>query len=106
LSGVDVCEPEEHLAPMVAAYNRQPDPQLKLRLGVLSEFEEIAAKRTDRPVFKGELNPIFQGTYSSRIELKHEMRDMERRLLTAEKLGVIAGWLGSPIDDASLWRAW
>jgi hypothetical protein len=44
----------------------------------------VVARRPDRPVFKGELNPIFQGTYSSRIELKVWMRTMEQKLLTAE----------------------
>jgi alpha-mannosidase len=106
LSGVDVCEPEAHLAPLVAAFNRQADPPFALRLAVPSEFEAVAAKRPDRPVFKGELNPIFQGTYSSRIELKGRMRDLERRLTTAEKLGTIAGWLGHPADRRTLWRAW
>jgi len=106
LAGVDVCEPEEQLAPMVAAYNRRPDAPRALRLAVPSEYEAVAARRADRPGFRGELNPIFQGTYSSRIELKWWMRDLERRLVTAEKLGVLAGWLGAPADREGLWRAW
>ena len=106
LAGVDVCEPEEQLAPMVAAYNAQPGAPRTLRLAVPSEYEAVAARRADRPVFKGELNPIFQGTYSSRIELKGWMRELERRLLTAEKLGVLAGWLGVPADRVGLVRAW
>jgi len=57
-------------------------------------------------VFRGELNPIFQGTYSSRIELKAWMRVMERKLVTAETLGALAHWLGAPFDDSALWRAW
>jgi alpha-mannosidase len=91
---------------MVAAYNRQENAPLTLRLAVPSEFEAVVAKRTDRPVYKGELNPIFQGTYSSRIELKRWMRDMEQRLLTAEKLAAITSTLGAPVDRANLWRAW
>jgi len=112
LSGVDVSEPEEHLAPLVEEYNKRPDRPLNLRLAVPTEFEAVAAKLADRPVFKGELNPIFQGTYSSRIELKQWMRTMEQLLTTAEKLGALANWLGSePSADAAalgktLWRAW
>jgi alpha-mannosidase len=53
----------------------------------------VIAERTDRPVFKGEFNPIFQGTYSSRIELKQTMRSMERLLTDAEKLSAIAASL-------------
>jgi alpha-mannosidase len=106
LSGVDVSEPEEHLAPLVEAYNRQKDRPLTLRLAVPSDFEKAVSKRKDWPVFKGELNPIFQGTYSSRIELKQWMRTMERLLTTAERFSALAGWLGLPADDSGLWRAW
>jgi len=62
LSGVDVSDPEEHLARLVEEHNRQKDRSLKLRMAVPSDFEAAVAKRTDRPVFQGELNPIFQGT--------------------------------------------
>ena len=65
------------------------------------------AKRPDRPVIGGELNPIFQGIYSSRIELKQRTRELEGLLTTAEKLGVLLN-TGSrmPADDEILWRAW
>jgi alpha-mannosidase len=86
LSGVDVSVPEEHLALMIEAYNRQPKEPLRLNIAVPSDFEAVVAKRKNLNVFRGELNPIFQGTYSSRIELKQEMRDMERLLTTAERM--------------------
>ena len=56
-----------------------------------ADYEAAVAGRTDLPVFKGELNPIFQGIYSSRIELKAWMRLNEQKLLTAEKLSALAG---------------
>src|SRR5205807_3800527 len=77
-----------------------------LRLAVPSEFEKVIARRKDLPVFKGELVPIFQGIYSSRIELKERMRTMERLLTTAEKLSALARFLGLTDDDANIWRAW
>ena len=43
----------------------------------------------------GELNPVFQGVYSSRIELKQWMREDERVLGNAEKIGAIAEVLGA-----------
>ncbi len=55
---------------------------------------------------RGDFNPIFQGTYSSRIELKQRTREVERLLTTAEKLGVMLRWLAAPTDDTILWRAW
>jgi alpha-mannosidase len=93
LSGADVSEPESHVVPLVNEFNKQPDIPFELRTAVPADFEAVIAKRTDRPVFKGEFNPIFQGTYSSRIELKQTMRSMERLLTDAEKLGAIAASL-------------
>jgi alpha-mannosidase len=106
LSGADVSEPEEHLAGLIEAFNKKGDAPFVMRMGVPSDFEAVAAKRSDRPVFRGEFNPIFQGTYSSRIELKAWMRILERKLVTAETLGAIGLWLGAPLDSSALWRAW
>ena len=106
LSGPDVAEPEEQLAPRVEEFNRDPKAPFAMRMAVPADFEAAIAGRTDRPVFKGELNPIFQGIYSSRIELKAWMRLMEERLLTAEKLSVLAAWLGSPADLDGVWAGW
>ncbi|MDR3633186.1 MAG: glycoside hydrolase family 38 C-terminal domain-containing protein [Isosphaeraceae bacterium] len=106
LAGVDVSVPEEQLAPVIEEYNKDANAPLTLHLAVPADYEAAHAQREGWPVFKGELNPIFQGTYSSRIELKEWMRSNERRLLNAEKLGALAGWLGTPPDRTSLWRAW
>ena len=105
-AGPDVCEPEEHLAELVEAFNGQPDQSIRLRLAVPTDFEAWVAQRPDRPVIRGELNPIFQGAYSSRIEMKQRTRELERLLTTAEKLGVLLRWLGTPVDDEILWSAW
>ena len=108
LAGADVSEPEEHLVADDRGVQRATrTPRSTMRLAVPADFEAVVARRTDRPVFRGELNPIFQGTYSSRIELKDWMRTMERKLLTAEKLGAHrrAGWARPPIPTA-IWRAW
>ena len=79
---------------------------LQLRFAVPTDFEKVVATRPDRPVIKGELNPIFQGAYSSRIELKQRTRELERLLATAEELGALCNWLGMPTDDRQVWRAW
>jgi alpha-mannosidase len=106
LSGADVSQPEEHLVPMVEEFNRQSGRRFTLRMGVPADFEAVVAKRKDLPVFKGEFNPIFQGTYSSRIELKAWMRTMERLLTDVEKTSVLADALGGTTGNATLWRAW
>jgi len=79
---------------------------LQLRIAVPTDYEKVVAARPDRPVIKGELNPIFQGTYSSRIELKQWTRELERLLATAEELGSLCNWLGVSTDDQAVWRAW
>ena len=71
-----------------------------------TDFEKVVAKRSDLPVIQGERNPLFQGIYSSRIELKQWMRLMDRLLLTGEQLSALAWWLGAARDDAAMWRAW
>lgn len=106
LAGADVTEPEEHVPPMVEEFNRHVDLPFQIRLAVPSEFEAAVSRRTDRPVLKGEFNPIFQGTYSSRIELKQRTRELERLLITAEELGVLERYLGRKVNDEILWKAW
>ena len=106
LAGVDVSEPELHVAALTEQFNQQTDRPFTLRLGVPTEFETTVAKRTDLPVITGERNPLFQGIYSSRIELKQRMREMERLLASAEQFGALANWLGSPVNEEMTWRAW
>lgn len=106
LAGADVSDPESHLPVLVEKFNQQGDKPFVIRFGVPTDFSAIVAKRTNRPVVRGELNPIFQGIYSSRIELKQWTRKLEHLLTTAEKLGVLARWLGARIDPESLSRAW
>lgn len=106
LAGIDVCPPESHVAPLVEEFNRQPDAPFHLRLAVPADYEAAVARERREPVVvTGELNPIFQGGYSSRIELKQWMRTMDRLLATAEQFSTMAQWLGEPADDAALWRA-
>jgi len=106
LAGADVCEPEPHVPALVEQFNRQADAPFELRLAVPTDFEIQVAERPDRPVVRGDLNPIFQGTYSTRIELKQRTRELERLLTAAEKLGVMLRWLAVPTDEAILWQAW
>jgi alpha-mannosidase len=113
MAGADVWEPEEHLPEMVAAFNRSDDPSLTARFALPADYERLVEKRGARPVISGELNPVFQGIYSSRIEVKQANRNAERLLTTAEKLAVLcalfetrgAGGSACP-PPKSLERAW
>lgn len=106
LAGWDVENPQEHLPLMMKEFAQQKELPFNLRFSVPTEYEATMAKRNDRITFKGEFNPIFQGVYSSRIELKQKLRNVERLLLTAEKLGTLNNLLGKPTEDADVWKAW
>ena len=106
-AGADVSLPEEHVPELVAQYNEQPDTPFRIRIGLPADYEAMVESRPEeRPVVKGDLNPIFQGTYSSRIEVKQWTRELERLLTTAEKLGALLLLLGEPVDSGLLWKAW
>lgn len=106
LAGVDVSEPEDYVTPLIREFNRTSNEPFTIRYSVPSEFAAVVAKRKDTSVLTGDFNPIFQGTYSSRIELKQRTREIEQKLLTAEKLGAVSNWLGRPTDEGMTWRAW
>jgi len=106
LAGVDVSEPEDYVTPLLRKFNEEPSAPFSIRYSVPTEFANLVAKRKEVPTIKGDFNPIFQGTYSSRIELKQATREIEQKLLTAEKLSAISNYLGIYTDNDMLWRAW
>ncbi|MEP6756657.1 MAG: glycoside hydrolase family 38 C-terminal domain-containing protein [Chthonomonadales bacterium] len=106
LAGVDVSEPEDYAPPMVTAFNANPKMPITIRYSTPEEFAAVVAKRTNRPVMTDDFNPVFQGTYSSRAELKQITREIEDRLLTAEKLSALATWFGVSSDRKALLDGW
>ncbi|MDR3690982.1 MAG: glycoside hydrolase family 38 C-terminal domain-containing protein, partial [Fimbriimonas sp.] len=106
LAGVDVSEPEDYVTPLARAFNAEEDKKFTIRYSVPTQFADLVAKRTDTPTLSGDFNPIFQGTYSSRIELKQATREIEGKLLDAEKLTSLASLFGDKPDPEMLWQAW
>lgn len=101
-----VAEPDEDLPSMVEEFNRKRDMPFSIRFGVPTDIESIVKSRGELAVVASELNPVFQGVYSSRIEVKQWTRELERLLTTAEKLATVADWLGVSVDREGLARAW
>jgi alpha-mannosidase len=101
-----VAEPEEHLPAMVEELNRKGNMPFSVRFGVPTEYEATVTNHGSRAVVTGDLNPLFQGVYSSRSDIKQWNRGMERLLTTAEKLDTLAEWLGVPVKREDLARAW
>jgi alpha-mannosidase len=105
-AGGDVTDPDESLPLYVDQWNYTKGEPFFIQLGTPSEFEALRAKHPfEPPLVVGDLNPIFQGTYSTRIELKRWMRDMERTLTSAEKASVLTGRTSSS-DREEIERAW
>src|SRR5581483_55424 len=90
LAGADVSEPEEALPPMIAQFDRSGRASFRVQFAVPAEFAALVAERSDHLVIRGELNPVLQGAYSARPELKILMRNMESKLTTAEKMETLA----------------
>jgi alpha-mannosidase len=106
LAGADVISPEPELPEMVKAFNAQEKTPFTLRFGVPTDFEQVVSRRADHPVIGGELNPVFQGVYSTRIELKQWMREDERILTSSDTLSALAETFGTPSDKEKRWQAW
>ena len=106
LAGADVSEPEEHLPVLVKEFNAAKDAPFAVRFAVPTDFETIAEKRGNRPVVTGEMNPVFQGIYSSRIEVKQRTRMLETLLTAAEKLSSLVAGLGLVTNPPDLDDAW
>jgi alpha-mannosidase len=106
LVGSDVTEPEEAFPGLVKEFNQRSGSPIQLRFGVPTDFVSVVAHRPDQPVVSGELNPVFQGIYSNRTELKQWVRRAEDLLTNAEKLTALAGAVGLASSWADSVRAW
>lgn len=106
LAGADVSEPEPHLPPLVAQLDRSASLPFSARFGLPADYAALIAEhRAERATIRGEMNPVFQGVYSTRIEVKQWMRELERTLTSAEKASVLAGRV-SEHDREALEHGW
>ena len=106
LAGADVSDPEGHVPGLVEEFNSDPDAPFAIRFGLPSDFERLAGERAQKNIVAGEFNPVFQGSYSSRIDIKQWVRSLEGWLTAAEKLDAIAHYWGAETQRDALWRAW
>ena len=102
-----VAEADVNLPDRVKEFNRESGRPFRIRFGVPTDIESVVKSHGEPTVVvSGELNPVFQGIYSSRIEVKQWYREMERLLTTSEKLATVADWLGVRVDREGLAQAW
>lgn len=106
ISGADLSHVEPHVAALIAAHNSACD-DLQLRFSTPREYFDAIRDAAEFPVVDGELNPVFQGTYSARIRNKQTNRRLEGLLLNTEivsALGALADTASPPNGIEDAWR--
>ena len=90
-SGGDFCRPSRFNAEVVKRWNeRHPDQPAVL--ATPSEYLAAVAKQASKlPVVAKDFNPLFQGTYTTRIDVKQNIRWGEHAMFASELLSAITG---------------
>lgn len=89
----------EEIFALVNATNREGGRPIEFA-GPSTYFQ--VAEKQDLPHYRGEINPVFTGCYTSRIEVKQAIRKAEHQLFKAEFLDSISEKKGQNLD--SLWH--
>jgi alpha-mannosidase len=107
-NGGDLARPQRSTVPAITALNQQGDDTRYVcsTPGRFFDQVEAAAAAGTLPEYDGEFNPVFQGTYSSRIALKQLNRRLESALGAAEKANVLLWLDGGDYPAAQLAEAW
>jgi alpha-mannosidase len=104
-AGADLTPVEPHLLDMMDAYNRSQS-DVELLLATPSEYFKLLGAAPDFPTVTDDLNPVFQGCYSARIDVKQWNRALETLLMNGEKVDALAQSLGAESQAGRLWEAW
>ena len=100
-SGGDFCRPSRLNASIVEEWNARA-PDRPARLATASEYFAAVAEQADRlPVVHEDFNPLFQGTYTTRIDIKHSVRWGEHALLASEIMQVVADAVDPQCEPAA-----
>ena len=103
----DFAPPQRSTTASIAALNRASDENTRYFCSTPARFfAAVEASGMPLPEYDGEFNPVFQGTYSSRIALKQLNRRLESALGAAEKANVLLWLDGGDYPSAQLDEAW
>lgn len=105
VSGADLAPIQPHVSRLFAEYNRSYD-DLEFVIATPREYFERIRGAADFPTLEGDLNPVFQGTYSARIAVKQWNRRLETLLVDTEWLDAFATLLGCQSCRQRLAEAW
>ena len=110
-AGADVTPAEPQIIPLIEEFNRSQD-EYELVLATPSECIRAVMAcgegegAFEFPVITDDLNPVFQGCYSARIDVKQWNRKVETLLLNAEKFDALAQRFGAASQAERIWEAW
>src|SRR5205085_1410895 len=105
VSGADLSHVQPHVSRLFAEYNRTYD-DVEFVISTPTEYFEQIRGLADFPSLEGDLNPVFQGTYSARIAVKQWNRRLETLLADTEWLDAFDTLLGRESLAARLAEAW
>lgn len=104
-NGNDFTPPQRIIVEIVRELNKKSN-EIEAMIATASEFFKYIDKFKEKlTTIKGEFNPIFRGTYTTRIEIKKRNRRCENLYLDAEKLATIAYMLGASYPKEDLDKA-
>jgi len=90
-TGGDFCRPSRFNAEVVERWNER-HPDRPAVLATPSDYFAAVAKQGRRlPVVTQDFNPLFQGTYTTRIDVKQSIRWGEHALFASEMLSAVTG---------------
>ncbi|MCL5006265.1 MAG: glycosyl hydrolase-related protein [Acidobacteria bacterium] len=74
----------------IATLNKSPNDVNVKTDSVDNYFNLLLAEKKDFPVIAGEMNPVFEGCYTTQVDMKRHNREAEQLLMTAEKMSELA----------------
>jgi alpha-mannosidase len=105
VSGADLTHVQPHASRVFAEYNQAYD-DVEFRIATPAEYLRAVKGLAEFPTLEGDLNPVFQGTYSARIAIKQWNRRMESLLADTEWLDAFATLLRDASCAAELEAPW
>lgn len=110
-NGGDMAKPQREAAEAVREFNeRYESSGMKARFSTVQAFlEAVSGIEPSMQTYTGEINPVFQGTYSSRMAIKLKNRELEWKLQAVERLQatlMLSGVINAPVADVNLQSAW
>lgn len=107
MEGQDFNNPVEHTVEMVSEHNKNQDKRIELKIATPLEFFKDLEKQKDQLTHVcRDFNPVFQGCYSSRIDIKQWNRFLENYLYNAELFEALLLSQNPSINNLDLSKAW